>query len=644
MGTQETKIVITAATAQAQAAVKSLEGSFRSMIGVVSGALSVGAFAGLVKSSIELQNELGGLSAKTGITAKDLAGLKFAADQNGASLELVAKAAKELSINMATSPEKFAKLGINATTATGALTQIADLVSTMPDGMQKTALLAELMGKKVGPEMVEFLNQGGAALQNYIAKGQDIYKVTDQSAASAKEFKDQMAELEARTSGFGVAVSNQLLPGLLETAKAMNELNESGHPVLALWRALAGMGKVPWDLLMPPENLEQSLSSANRLQELRSELADIENRLKETGGRGGLIGKWMYGTREEQLQQVEILKNQIAVLEKHGAELDKKSAGAATPKAVPKSVSALLAGDKTDPLSGLQILIALEQDYQSELSKRAEALNAPLLSASERALAEDMRGVSKRAQDARVDLEKLYSSGKVSAADYALRLREISEAEDSQTQSVKALAAAQDQLNSSWEYGAKVALRNYLDEAANTARQAERLFGNAFKGMEDGLVQFVQKGKLDFASLRDSIISDLIRIQIQKMEAGILGALFGMAGSGTPATAGTSYSLSSGGSSFGLQAPSYDGGGFTGYGPRSGGIDGKGGFWAVMHPQEKVSDLTKGGGGGGIVIAPVYNIQIDGSTDMVKNRQLMQAATRRANAELMDTLRRQGVL
>jgi len=41
-------------------------------------------------------------------------------------------------------------------------------------------------------------------------------------------------------------------------------------------------------------------------------------------------------------------------------------------------------------------------------------------------------------------------------------------------------------------------------------------------------------------------------------------------------------------------SPSFDGGGYTGNGSRSGGLDGKGGFMALMHPQETVTDHTKG--------------------------------------------------
>jgi hypothetical protein len=49
---------------------------------------------------------------------------------------------------------------------------------------------------------------------------------------------------------------------------------------------------------------------------------------------------------------------------------------------------------------------------------------------------------------------------------------------------------------------------------------------------------------------------------------------------------------------------SFDGGGFTGGGSRSGGMDGKGGFPAMLHPNETVIDHTKGqtAGGGGVTV------------------------------------------
>ena len=52
----------------------------------------------------------------------------------------------------------------------------------------------------------------------------------------------------------------------------------------------------------------------------------------------------------------------------------------------------------------------------------------------------------------------------------------------------------------------------------------------------------------------------------------------------------------------GQAAASFEGGGFTGAGPRIGGIDGKGGKLSILHPNEKVTDLTRSNGSAGVII------------------------------------------
>jgi hypothetical protein len=74
---------------------------------------------------------------------------------------------------------------------------------------------------------------------------------------------------------------------------------------------------------------------------------------------------------------------------------------------------------------------------------------------------------------------------------------------------------------------------------------------------------------------------------------------------------------------------SFEGGGFTGNGARSGGLDGKGGFMAMMHPQETVTDHTKGQqvpGGGGVTINVIESSEKAGtqskSSDAEGNEQI----------------------
>lgn len=85
---------------------------------------------------------------------------------------------------------------------------------------------------------------------------------------------------------------------------------------------------------------------------------------------------------------------------------------------------------------------------------------------------------------------------------------------------------ARTELEGSWQVGASEAMANYLSETESVAKQSERLWSNAAKGMEDALVNFAMTGKLNFKSLANSIISDLIRIEAQRRTAQIFSAIF----------------------------------------------------------------------------------------------------------------------
>lgn len=94
------------------------------------------------------------------------------------------------------------------------------------------------------------------------------------------------------------------------------------------------------------------------------------------------------------------------------------------------------------------------------------------------------------------------------------------------------------------------------------------------------------------------------------------------------------------GSLFGSK--SFSGGGFTGFGGRNGGLDGQGGFPALLHPNEQVIDLTRGGGGelGGGNFTQVLHIQPGVSQEMVP--QIQEAAKQGALAAIRDMHRRGG--
>ena len=133
------------------------------------------------------------------------------------------------------------------------------------------------------------------------------------------------------------------------------------------------------------------------------------------------------------------------------------------------------------------------------------------LSASERTVLQTRAELEKSAAAARKEASQIQD------ADLrAQTIEAINDALARQLPILENLTRVNADYQRSAEFGAKAALRTYIEDATNAAKQAERAVTGAFKSMEDALTQFVMTGKLDFNSLANSIISDLIRIQIQR--------------------------------------------------------------------------------------------------------------------------------
>lgn len=71
-------------------------------------------------------------------------------------------------------------------------------------------------------------------------------------------------------------------------------------------------------------------------------------------------------------------------------------------------------------------------------------------------------------------------------------------------------------------------MRKWSADATNMAQQVETSLTSAFDSASDALADFVMTGKLDFADLANSIISDLARIAARQAIGGIVGGIAGM--------------------------------------------------------------------------------------------------------------------
>ncbi|WP_312526698.1 phage tail length tape measure family protein [Paracoccus sp. (in: a-proteobacteria)] len=115
------------------------------------------------------------------------------------------------------------------------------------------------------------------------------------------------------------------------------------------------------------------------------------------------------------------------------------------------------------------------------------------------------------------------------------------------------------------------------EEKLERLRTATERGENAFKDLFGSILDGADAAKEALANL----LAEIAKVQFSK---GMMG-LLGQTSWGSGLLQGIGNLLS------------FDGGGYTGDGARSGGLDGKGGFLAMMHPKETVTDHTKGQSG-----------------------------------------------
>ena len=109
----------------------------------------------------------------------------------------------------------------------------------------------------------------------------------------------------------------------------------------------------------------------------------------------------------------------------------------------------------------------------------------------------------------------------------------------------------------------------------------------AFKSIIDG-TKSVEEA---FADMAQGIANKLLDMAMKILQDALFQQLMGLLqGLGSAGAGGFGGAPQLSGIPFSAGGIGYEGGGYTGDGPRSGGLDGKGGFLSVLHPQETVTD------------------------------------------------------
>jgi hypothetical protein len=209
----------------AGAAAKFAEGGmagFAGLAGILGGGVLIGFFAHLEDEEAKSVVELDHLSAKTGISIQSLAGLKQIVAELGGEFEPVEQGlvrmvkAQQTAVegNKAT-VEAFERIGISVTELAALnpeqlLYRVAEAIQSTGSHAAVAASSIAIFGKG-GAALIPIFRDAGASLQGMIEKAGAASGITERTAATAREWTKDVADLGQMVRWLGVEILTPLL-------------------------------------------------------------------------------------------------------------------------------------------------------------------------------------------------------------------------------------------------------------------------------------------------------------------------------------------------------------------------------------------------------------------------------------------------
>ncbi len=406
-------------------------------------------------------------------------------------------------------------IGERITTATAQLTQARDELARLEAGGPGTPILGQRFA-------IDEQRQRVAALEQELAM---ITRIGDAEAQAAAEERGRADALATQRSQLDKAL-DQLATGPAERIAEVNrELAETKKRLDALRAPDGGNAS----------DVDAAIHEAEEIA--RRKIAAINQPLEEAARRAREAAERQSAAEQAAAERV------CQVNEKVIDDLAKQLAlfGDERRQFVDQALSRLSESATDEQWVQVERLANALYDEKLAREQLAESLRAEQQLRQQGArLTEQMRTPAEELAAALQQLDALMQAGAIDAETHG---RAIAEAyREAEQGADRMLASSRD-----WQDGVTRALRDYADQAMDAASAAEQVTIQAFAGMEDALVGFVTTGKLDFASLVDSMIADLTRLSIrmavlgplaQALSGGLGGLVSGLFGSSAP-TAGS---------------------------------------------------------------------------------------------------------
>jgi hypothetical protein len=225
-----------------------LKGAVAGFGAAIAGSAIVAGLGAIVKSAVNLGDELGKMSARTGVAQGALIGLRNAAALSDVENEKLQAGLTRLNVAMvaaadgnAAAEAKFKRLGISVKNAAGEVRptdqvfkDLGDRFKDMPNGAEKAAAAVSIFGK-AGADLIPLLNGGREAMEAF------NFELSDEFAARSELFNDTLTILGFKTEGFKLQLADALLPALQSILEVFGDLFNTDQDWTALFKVIEGV-------------------------------------------------------------------------------------------------------------------------------------------------------------------------------------------------------------------------------------------------------------------------------------------------------------------------------------------------------------------------------------------------------------------
>jgi phage-related protein len=457
---------------------------------------------------------------------------------------------------------------------------VADAIAAMPEGAERTAAAMDLMGRS-GGDMVPLINDGAQAIRDLMQEADDLgLTISEETAAAIQAFDDNMKKLKGSLSGLTNQIVGRLAPALEDISGYIAGLAEKFGQLTPEMQTfvsvLAGLLVVVGPILIGLGLLVTAIGAISA--PVLAVIAGI-----------GLLTAALWAFWPTLVSA----KDAIVAFVTEGLDRARE--------AIHNMATAMRDG-------ALQAVAWVKQGFE-ELMEFFRSLPEQFMEFGRNIITGLWDGLKEK-----WDAMSNWFSGKVDELLNILPWR-------AEIQSPSRVMHRQGAyLVEGLDNGIRSGMQAPIDsmrELAETLMSTmdEQDIHRGTMRLAD-LFEAIIDGSMDAREALGQLLQELAKVQLQK-------ALLGLAGGGGV------FGQLAGALGEALTAPSFAGGGYTGRAARVGGLDGQGGFLAIMHPRETVIDHADGLPAGGHVEVVV---RVEGGNIVAEIERVSGGVTARAVA------------